>query len=180
MKLRNIPVRLVQDELLKAKSYLMPFTDVKPVHLHWEAIQKIGVTGILRGTGKAEGWGNKMFFYPDSLVRTEETEANITDYLPDYSKWKINKAGEDSLLTVVAAFGVLERFYNAAQEGYHAYPSVIGNVFKSGNYEKIWNNIGLKYFQPARHIKRFELAALFDGLLNPFNMKGKNISLQGK
>lgn len=180
MELRRIPVRLVQEELLKAKAYLLPFTDVKPEHQQWEAIQKIGATGILRGTGKAEGWGNKMFFYPDSLVRTIETEENITDYLPEYFKWKISHSGEDSLLTIAGAFSLLEGFYNAAQAAYRSYPSIIGDVFRSGNFEKIWNNIGLKNYQPARHIKRFELAALFNGLLNPFNLKGKSINLQGK
>ncbi len=65
-KVRELPVRAVQEELLKAKAYLMPFTDVKPDDPHWEAIQKVGVTGILKGTGKAEGWANKMYFYPDS------------------------------------------------------------------------------------------------------------------
>lgn len=180
MELRNIPVRIVQDELLKAKAYLMPFTDVKPEHQHWEAIQKIGATGILRGTGKAEGWGNKMFFYPDSLVRREETEANINDYLPEFSKWRTNHSIEDSLLTVGAAFRLLEDFYNAAQATYSFYPSIIGDVFRSGNFEKKWNNIGLENYQQTRHIKRFELAALFESLLNPFNLKGKNISIQGK
>lgn len=60
-KVREVPVRIVQEELLKAKAYLMPFVDVKPDDPHWEAIQRVGVTGILKGTGKAEGWGNKMF-----------------------------------------------------------------------------------------------------------------------
>ena len=121
-----------------------------------------------------------MFFYPDSLVRTAETEENITDYLPEYSKWKISHSGEDSLLTVAGAFRLLDGFYDAAQAAYHSYPSIIGDVFRSGNFEQNWNNIGLKNYQPARHIKRFELAALFNGLLNPFNLKGKSINLQGK
>ena len=51
MELRGIPVRNIQEELLNAKCYLMPFTDVKPDNPYWKAIQKIGVTGIIRGTG---------------------------------------------------------------------------------------------------------------------------------
>jgi hypothetical protein len=68
-KPREVPVRFVQEELLRSKSFLMPFTDVSPSDPDWKAIQKTGVTGILKGTGKPEGWANKMFFYPDSLVR---------------------------------------------------------------------------------------------------------------
>lgn len=94
-KVREINVRTVQEELLKAKCYIMPFTDIKPDDPDWEAIQKTGVTGILKGTGKAEGWANKMFFYPDSLlsVRTlpysekENGFMNLDDL--GYAVWRM-------------------------------------------------------------------------------------------
>ena len=48
---KNIPVRTLQQHLLKGKAYLMPYIDVAPDNRHWEAVQKIGATGILKGTG---------------------------------------------------------------------------------------------------------------------------------
>jgi hypothetical protein len=57
-RIRDISVRDVQNELLKLKCYLIPFADVKTDDPHWEAVQRVGVTGILKGVGKSEGWAN--------------------------------------------------------------------------------------------------------------------------
>lgn len=77
---REVPVRAVQEELLNAKAYLMPFVDVKPDDPAWVAIQRAGVTGILEGTGRAEGWGNKLFFYPDSTITEKELAAGLSGF----------------------------------------------------------------------------------------------------
>jgi hypothetical protein len=70
-------VRKLQLELLKNKCYLMPFVDVPVTDPAWEMVQRIGLTGILQGTGKPEGWANKTFFYPDSLITLKELNAGI-------------------------------------------------------------------------------------------------------
>ena len=179
-EIRQLGVRWVQEKLVKAKTYLLPFTDVKPDHPYWEQIQKIGVTGILRGTGKAEGWGNKMFFYPDSTIVIRELEANIKDYLPAYEEVHAGSLIRDSLLTISSAFHIMERLYRIVNRTYTRYPSVIGDIFNTGDFNTIWNNIGLKEYQPNRLIKRYELAALLDSLLDPFLIRGKLITLTGK
>ena len=178
--IRRVTVRAVQDGLLKAKAYLLPFTDVKPDHPYWEQIQKIGVTGILRGTGKPEGWANKMFFYPDSTIIIRELEANIKDYLPAYEAVHAASLIGDSLLTISTAFHILERLHRIINRSYAKYPSVIGDIFNTGDFNTIWNNIGLKEYQPNRLIKRYELAALLDSLLDPFSIGGKLITITGK
>jgi len=179
-EIRQLGVRWVQEKLVKAKAYLLPFTDVKPDHPYWEQIQKIGVTGILRGTGKAEGWGNKMFFYPDSTIVIRELEANIKDYLPAYEEVHAGSLIRDSLLTISSAFHIMERLYRIVNRTYAKYPSVIGDIFNTGDFNTIWNNIGLKEYQPNRLIKRYELAAVLDSLLDPFLIRGKLITLTGK
>ena len=179
-EIRQLGVRWVQEKLVKAKTYLLPFTDVKPDHPYWEQIQKIGVTGILRGTGKAEGWGNKMFFYPDSTIVIRELEANIKDYLPAYEEVHAGSLIRDSLLTISSACHILERLHRIVNRTYAKYPSVIGDIFNTGDFNTIWNNIGLKEYQPNRLIKRYELAALLDSLLDPFLIRGKLITLTGK
>ncbi len=64
----KVSVRTVQKELLKAGAYLMPYIDVPFGHNHFESIQRIGVTGILKGKGIAYKWANQTWFYPDSVV----------------------------------------------------------------------------------------------------------------
>lgn len=76
---KKINIRTIQQKLLDNKNYLMPFYDVKPNDLGWEAIQKISLTGILKGIGKSEGWENKMFFYPDSLIKVNDIKNNISE-----------------------------------------------------------------------------------------------------
>ncbi|MBV9988036.1 MAG: FAD-dependent oxidoreductase [Chitinophagaceae bacterium] len=65
-------VRHLQEQLLKIRCWLMPFADVPVTDPAWEMVQRIGVTGIIEGVGKAEGWANKMYFYPDSLLRVSD------------------------------------------------------------------------------------------------------------
>ena len=79
---RNAGIREVQQILLKSKCYLLPYADVRPDDPYWEAIQKAGATGILKGTGKSEGWANKTFFYPDSTVAYYQFVDAINEFLP--------------------------------------------------------------------------------------------------
>lgn len=76
---RNAIIREVQQILLDAKCFIMPYVDVKPDDVYWEAIQKIGATGILKGVGKSEGWANRTYFYPDSLTMYNEFLKGLND-----------------------------------------------------------------------------------------------------
>ena len=59
---REVDVRSVQRELLAAGAYLQPWLDLKPGDKGFEAIQRIGCTGILRGIGQNVGWANESWF----------------------------------------------------------------------------------------------------------------------
>ena len=53
----------------------LPFCSIQTrgMKLHFFKIyQKIGVTGILRGTGKNVGWENQTWLYPDLPLKTKE------------------------------------------------------------------------------------------------------------
>ena len=79
---KDIDVRSVQDILLNANGYLMPYLDVpKDSHI-FKACQRIGATGILRGEGRSVGWSNETRFYPDSLL-TCEALAGIKEIYSD-------------------------------------------------------------------------------------------------
>ncbi|MEO7922292.1 MAG: FAD-dependent oxidoreductase [Chitinophagaceae bacterium] len=172
-KPREVAVRMVQEELLKAKAYLVPFVDVKPNDLHWEAIQKVGVTGILKGTGKSEGWANKMFFYPDSTMKLAEYSKNLSHYM-NLGYWL--SPDTSAILTVQEAFDFLFTLYSACI------------IDPPGQFElrtltdNFWvNKLGLDNFDKMRPIKKFEIATLLNYYLPKFkesiNINGKNLGL---
>ncbi|MBY0536921.1 MAG: FAD-dependent oxidoreductase [Chitinophagaceae bacterium] len=77
---KQADVRNVQAQLLAAKAYLRPYFDVKPEHPNWISIQRIGVTGILKSRGVPEGWANKTFFDPDSLITENELSEGLGSF----------------------------------------------------------------------------------------------------
>jgi hypothetical protein len=64
----DVNIREVQSALLESKAYLMPFIDVKPEDKNFVAMQKIGATGILKGTGIAYKWANQTWYYPEQPI----------------------------------------------------------------------------------------------------------------
>ncbi|MFW0714552.1 hypothetical protein [Pedobacter sp. N23S346] len=76
-------LKRIQGELLSHKLSLMPFNDVKATDSNWLAIQKIGITGIL----KAEIKNEKAFFYPEKEVTYEEIKQPIKDYYYKAQIW---------------------------------------------------------------------------------------------
>jgi hypothetical protein len=68
---KSMSVRSLQRALLGADAYLMPYADVLPADSAWQAIQQVGASGLMMGTGKAEGWANKTWFYPDSTLAVD-------------------------------------------------------------------------------------------------------------
>ena len=121
-----------------------------------------------------------MFFFPDSTIAVEDLEANIKDYVSGYKKMNTTTDLKDSKLTIKSAIKILERLHSVINQTYLNYPSPISDVFKSGNFNSIWSNIGLKDYQADRLIKRFEFAALLDSLLYPFNINVRYINITGK
>ncbi len=74
---KQLKVREIQADVLRSKGYLMPYYDVPPEHPHFEAIQRIGASGLLPGKGEPYLWANRTWFYPDSLVKKAELPANV-------------------------------------------------------------------------------------------------------
>lgn len=64
-------VRTLQAGLLQAGACIMPYADVLPTDPAWAAIQRVGATGLMMGTGQAIGWANRTWFYPDSLLTAD-------------------------------------------------------------------------------------------------------------
>lgn len=77
VQVRNLNVRVLQQRLLSADCWLMPFFDVQPADWYFEAVQKIGLSGILKGNGVPYKWANQTWFYPDSSMTRSELEIAV-------------------------------------------------------------------------------------------------------
>lgn len=76
-------LKRIQGELLSYKHALMPFEDISPVDSNWLAIQKVGITGII----KAELKQGKAFFNPEKEVSYDEIKQPIKDYYYKAQIW---------------------------------------------------------------------------------------------
>ena len=75
----EVTVRSVQQELLNAGCWLLPFLDVPPESPYFQAVQKVGLVGALRGRGVPYKWANQTWFDADSTLTVQEfTEAAYT------------------------------------------------------------------------------------------------------
>ncbi|WP_293785885.1 hypothetical protein [uncultured Pedobacter sp.] len=76
-------LKRIQGELLSYKHALMPFDDIKMADSNWLAIQKVGITGII----KAEIKQNKAYFNPEKEVTYDEIKQPIKDYYYKAQIW---------------------------------------------------------------------------------------------
>lgn len=76
-------LKRIQGELLAYKLLLMPFDDVKIVDSNWLAIQKVGITGIL----KADIEKGKVYFQPEKEVTYDEIKQPLKDYYYKAQIW---------------------------------------------------------------------------------------------
>ena len=88
---RSVDVRSVQRELLAAGAYLQPWLDIKPGENGFEAIQRIGCTGILRGIGQNVGWANESWFRADDILKWSDL------HLEDYFEFNVANSDEPVL-----------------------------------------------------------------------------------
>ncbi|MEM1121404.1 MAG: FAD-dependent oxidoreductase, partial [Bacteroidota bacterium] len=165
---KDLNVRLVQQKILDFQGYLLPFIDVKPNHPHFQAIQKVAATGLLKGTGVPYKWANQTWFYPDSTILTADFYQNVKDYDGRF-KWK---APADETLTILTTIDLLFEWITAE------YGELYGDKNKfTQKVEKEW---GMKNFTINRPVTRAELAVLLDQYIHPFkrkvNMKGNWIN----
>lgn len=161
----QVSVRAVQKELLQSNAYIMPYYDVKPTDRFFMAIQKIGATGILKGTPQPNAWANRTWFYPDSLVSVKALQEGVQDFRQQFSSGNVFVHIDDAIRLIA----------DVAK----AYSSIIkSNKFPYADVESLkqtisqhWTNWGLKNFESNRQITRLELAVLLDKTVDPFMLE---------
>ena len=153
-EVRNVPVRDVQDAILAAGGYLQPYLDVTTDNARFKAYQRIGSTGILKGTGKNVGWSNQTWLRADTLLLASELDG-LSELYP---LWK-NEAAGNTPVTVEAAVDIIAKVSGKEAAAITA------------EAEKVWKDYGMGEWQPKRNILRGEWAVLLDRILDPFHAK---------
>ena len=141
----KVAIRKVQEILLDAGCYIMPYLDLSPEHRHFKALQRIGATGILRGEGRNVGWSNETWFRINDPLLSEEifTEG----YYDGHLALPEGPMTIGSFLTAVNTLGI--PVPSSAAEGW-------------------WNSLGLEGFDLERVMTRLEAAVLIDDLFKLF------------
>lgn len=145
---QDISIRDVQNEILAQGGYIMPYLDLSVADPKFKSIQKIGVTGILKGEGRNIGWSNQTWFNVDKEVESAELIVGLKEYYPSSTMPAI----QNSTITVGEAIALL---------------NAIDKSLRIDN--DAWVKMGLDSFDASRKITRGELAVLLDATLNPFN-----------
>jgi hypothetical protein len=145
---RNVPVRSVQQGLIDAKAYLMPYYDVKPEHLFFRDIQLIGATGILKGVGEPFQWANRTWFYPTRRVLVTEITEGLIPYGITLPRFRDSLLHADETFAVVAALGGKD-------------PGAAGR-------EASWKALGLGNYDAEAWIDRASCSRLLMSLADPF------------
>lgn len=161
--IREVAVRDVQNTILDAQGYLLPYLDVAREHPMFKPLQRVGSTGIMKGIGKSVDWANQTWFRADTLVLINELEG-LCDVYPFMNQQTFKG---NSTLPIKKAVELMEEI--AEKEGI---------VVKEGKIEEIWNKFELKDLDMNRPIQRGEMALLIDQILDPFN--NKNVEITGE
>ncbi len=160
-KIKEVSVRDVQNVLLKAKGYLLPYLDVPVSNPKFASYQRIGSTGILKATGKTVDWTNQTWLRADTVLLASELDG-LFDIYP-YARNELKKSGKETL-SIHESLILIQKI--AKMEG----------INESINAKSIWDTYKLKDFNLERNILRGEMAVLLDRFLDPFNKKPVDIS----
>jgi hypothetical protein len=158
-RVADVAVRDVQNALLEAGGYLLPYLDVPVGHPAFKSYQRIGSTGIMRGEGRSVNWSNEMWFRADSVLMPGEL-AGLAEVYPELAP-----AGFEGEMTQLRAVELVDTIAR------------LGGGESAGGPEEVWQKAGLENFDPGRPVLRGEMAILIDRVLDPFN--GKPVDIEG-
>ncbi len=159
LKIAEVPVRDVQDAILAAGGYLLPYLDVEKTDPRFAAYQRIGATGLLHAVGRNVEWSNQTWLRADTLLLAGELDP-LTTYYP---KWANKAADRLAPVSVAQAVEVI-----AEISGMSA-----GDATAAAR--AAWSDAGCGEWDTAAPITRGGWAVLLDRLLDPFHAKAVDI-----
>lgn len=149
----EVNIRDVQQALLDANAYIMPFIDVKPDDKDFQAIQRVGATGILKGAGVPYKWANQTWFYPDRIISEYELLSELKKYSSRLTK--LHASGNPLTL----------QFLSDAL-------SVINSNISFNSIASSWAHLNQAVMaSPELVLNRRQTAVLIDYFLKPFNRR---------
>ncbi len=151
---KKLSVRKLQNILLDANGYIMPYVDIKQNSPYFKAVQRIGATGLLKGVGVPNGWANTTYFYPEKNI-------SFVDFV---STWKMK---------FEYPFNIIE--HDMTIEDAVNFASILNGKNRNEilpGFRTQWNTLNLVDFDLKRSIKRVELAAILNeyDVFNQFNV----------
>ncbi len=149
--------------LLNAQCWLMPYLDVTPDNPAFQAVQRIGLSGIMRGEGIIIDWANKTYFYPDQKLTKSELDRIVkilsgADLVPlDFKSIRTDKTTVNRKNALNSLLACLK-----------------GKVQLSANSLEYLNNKLPEVFRVSDNslkekISRQEMAVWIDVLFDPFH-----------
>ena len=141
----QIDIRNIQKKFLDKGGYIQPYLDVEKNHPFFKAYQRIGSTGILKGTGINVGWSNQTWFYPENKIDFLDLLKGLDPYY-DLDKYELKDLKISSVYKWIS--------------------SILGEDINE--IEKNWESLGLKNFNKNKIINRGEFAIIVDYFLKPF------------
>ena len=144
---RRVAVRQVQQKLLEAGCYIMPYLDLPKDHRHFKALQRIGATGLLKGEGRNVGWANQTWFRAGDPLLVEEL------YVEEFYRGPVDLTGKE--VSVGQLLGILRG---------------LGAPIPASSPETWWNGLGLENYDQSRTVTRLETAVVVDATVDLFSM----------
>ncbi|HEX3008725.1 MAG TPA: FAD-dependent oxidoreductase, partial [Bacteroidales bacterium] len=155
----TVDIRLVQDAILEAKGYLLPYLDYPVEHPWFQSLQRIGSTGILKGIGKNAGWSNQTWFRAETFLLYKDLKG-LLDVYPSAGEFT-----SENTVTVDAAIKLLEKIARKEKLS-------VSEKLKKEAFDKAFRSGPV---DTKRNITRGEMAVLIDILLDPFHHKPVDI-----
>lgn len=159
----DVSVRSVQTALLNAKAYIMPYMDIPMANAHFVVAQKIGATGILKGTGIPKNWANQTFFYPDSLVNATKLSE---DLLPITGE-KI--VFNNHFIDINDALSLITKMANkVAKDKINTTWTFTDKETLKKQVAQKWNDWQFGEWDTTKPLTRIQFAKLLDATIHPF------------
>ncbi|MCI1639980.1 MAG: FAD-dependent oxidoreductase [Bacteroidales bacterium] len=144
----EVGVRELQRSVLEYGGYIMPYLDLPKNAQGFKALQRIGATGIMRGTGKCVSWSDETWFGADEPLRSRDLFPG--DYYPGLRQYV---SSLPDTLTVSDALDLISRM---AGKKTVSYDGSEGPLFIADK---------------ALPVTRLQFAVLLDSIVNPFDTR---------
>ena len=134
--------------------YLLPYLDMPSTDPRFKAMQRIGVTGILRGRGANVGWSNQTWFDAGKHVSEAELRCGLHAVYPAVAESADPAAVNGTRLAAMLS-------------------EALGKDTAAAVHEKAAGM--LADYDAARPLTRIECAQIIDALADPFRSVGIDI-----